>query len=121
MARIPKKVGGVKIRKKLRKPAERVLDLLNSPAARELAMTALALAASKAVSKGSAKAAASRVKDVAPALDELGALLRNAAAEGARRFLEGYSEKAKAPAKAKVPARRPSGAATKRGGRAKKT
>lgn len=146
--KIPKKVAGVKVPKPLRKEAKKALKLADSLAVRELAVSGLTLAAQALIDKTQAKAAESaeagrrQVQATLKAnLDalHLGDVLRAAAMEGARRFLEGFEQaqsagpaaapapgaaakpKAKAPARAKAPAkpkpkkatpRRPAGAAS---------
>lgn len=123
--KVPKKVGGVKLPKELRRQAKKAMKLTESAAVRELAMAGLALAAEKMIERArpsgaAARAAASNVIDQGPgkilkdslAALELGDVVRAAAVEGARRFLAGFEEagrtrraKAKAPAKAKTPAK----------------
>ena len=104
--KVPKRVAGVKVPKELRKQAKRALDLIESPAARDLALAGLAIAAEKVIDRGRAKQGnGKRLQDVLKdGLDglELGEVLRAAAIEGARRFLEGFDEgqrPGKAPAK----------------------
>jgi hypothetical protein len=119
--KLPKEVAGVKIPKGLRKQAKKIVELIDSPAGRELAVAGLSLAASslvaktgneqakgavKALTKAARKSAAS---DAANEAADLGAILRAAAAEGARRFLAGFEEaqsvKTQAPAARKRTAR----------------
>jgi hypothetical protein len=107
--KIPKRIAGVKVPKKLRKQAKTLLKLSASPLARDLALAGLGIAAQRMLDG----AAATR-PDARPAkggLDglNLGALLEAAAAEGARRFLENYQTDA--PAAAPAPRRRRPGAA----------
>ena len=108
--KVPKRVGGVKVPKKLRKQAKRALDLVDSPAARDLALAGLAIAAesfidrsqSKKTAKSAARAVVKQAREgrkslhgaVKNGLDglQLAEVLRAAAAEGARRFLEGFEE-----------------------------
>ena len=110
--KIPKRVGGVKVPKKVRKQAKKAIDLVDSRAARELALAGLAIAAENVIDRGRAKSGnGKRLQDVIKdGLDglELGEVLRAAAIEGARRFLEGFEEgqrTARAPAKPARPAR----------------
>ena len=127
--KVPKKVGGVKLPKELRRQAKKAMKLTESPAVRELAMAGLALAAEKMIDRARPSGAAAReaaasmldhgpgktLKNSLAALD-LGDMVRAAAVEGARRFLAGFEEgggtrraraakpsaaKAKSPAKAK--------------------
>ena len=122
--KVPKRVGGVKVPKELRKQAKKAIDLVDSRAARELALAGLAIAAENVINRGRAKSGnGKRLQDVIKdGLDglELGEVLRAAAVEGARRFLEGFEEgqrasgaSAKAAAAAK-PARSPKPASTAR-------
>jgi len=94
--KVPKRVAGVKVPKELRKQAKRALDLVDSPAARDLALAGLAIAAERVIDRGRAKQGnGKRLQDVfKDGLDglELGEVLRAAAVEGARRFLEGFEE-----------------------------
>ena len=108
--KVPKRVAGVKVPKKLRKQAKRAIDFIESPAARELALAGLAAAAetlierrhSKRTAKAAAEEAPRKAGGVRPrpataakgdlAELDLGEVLRAAAAEGARRFLEGFEE-----------------------------
>ena len=130
--KVPKRVGGVKVPKKLRKQAKQALSLVDSPAARDLALAGLAIAAESFIDRGraqkTAKSAASEVVKQArggkklqdairDGLDgmELGEMLRAAAAEGARRFLAGFEEgqrAARTPAKPASAAKRTKAAKT---------
>lgn len=118
--KFPKEVAGVKVPKTLRKEAKKALKLADSPAVRELAAVGLSLAAQALIDRSQPRSAAqpatrdrsghrgttAALKANLDALN-LGDVLRAAAAEGARRFLEGFDEgKHAAPAKAK-PAPRP--------------
>jgi hypothetical protein len=108
--KVPKKVAGVKVPKKLRKQARKALKMVESPGARDLAMAGLALAAESIVDRAQAEGKARRagrdmleqardghrqireaVKRNLERLD-LGDILQAAAAEAARRFLEGFEE-----------------------------
>jgi hypothetical protein len=108
--KVPKRIGGVKVPKKLRKQAKRAIEMVDTPAARDLAIAGLAMAAETFIdrrqSNKTAKSAATEAvkqarggrkalhQAVKNGLDglELGEVLRAAAAEGARRFLEGFEE-----------------------------
>jgi hypothetical protein len=110
--KVPKRVGGVKVPRKLRKQAKKAINLIDSRAARELALAGLAIAAENVIDRGRARSGnGKRLQDVIKdGLDglELGEVLRAAAIEGARRFLEGFEEgqrSARAPAKPARPAR----------------
>lgn len=119
-AKIPRRVAGVKIPRKLRKQAKQALKLTGSDAVRELAIAGLTLAAERALEAIEAGGGGKKSKASLGSLD-LGEVMRAAAAEGARRFLEGYeSARAKPPAAAprkrparRQPARRPRGAAAR--------
>lgn len=108
--KIPKRIGGVKVPKKLRKQAKKVLKVTASPLAREFALAGLTLAAQRLL-EGATKtqpAAGERPgKPPRPKLDglDLAALLEAAAAEGAKRFLDSFQ----APDQA-APRRRPGAA-----------
>ena len=95
--KIPKRIAGVKVPKKVRKQAKKALKLTASPAVRDLALAGLTLAAEGIA----ANAARPRSRPGAgPKLDglDLGAVVHAAVSEGARRFLEGFEEGAAAAA-----------------------
>ena len=102
--KIPKRVAGVKVPKKVRKQAKKALKLTASPAVRDLALAGLTLAAQSVIDKGRAgNGARSAMRE---GLD-LGTVIHAAVAEGARRFLEGFEEgaaKGAKPSRAKRPA-----------------
>lgn len=112
--KVPKRIGGVKIPKKVRKQAKQALALVETPAVRDLAIAGLTMAAEKLVSR--------RVNGGSrnPDLDDLklGDMLRQSAVEGARRFLAGFEEGrsagAEAPATAPKRPRKPRAAAARR-------
>lgn len=117
--KIPKEVAGVKVPKALRKEAKKALKLADSPAVRELALTGLTIAAQTLADRARAnlgdpghKQATVTLKADIDALN-LGEVLRAAAVEGARRFLEGFEEgRAKKAEETAAPKRRkPSGPA----------
>jgi len=95
--RIPKRVGGVKIPKKVRKRANEAIGNVNNAAVRELASAAIGAAAG-------ARRVRARVRfaDDGPDLDggvsvridadKFGEAFRAAAIDGFRRFLEGFEE-----------------------------
>ncbi len=90
--KIPKRVAGVKLPKKVRKRANKALKMAESPIVREAAVAALGLA-------GGAKAAREATrgdggKAGAPHFDAetLIEAIREAAMDGVRRFLEGLEE-----------------------------
>jgi hypothetical protein len=88
-AKIPKRVAGVKVPRKVRSQAKQALKLTGSGAVRDLALTGLTLAAEALVE--SARRGRKAGKSSLDSLD-LGEIMRAAAAEGARRFLEGFEE-----------------------------
>lgn len=102
--KLPKKVAGVKVPKTLRKQAKKALNLAGSPVVRELAVAGLTLAVERALEKLGSKKKATQSLDKL----ELAELVRAAAAEGARRFLESYeTPAAPKPAPAPKPRRAP--------------
>ena len=103
--KIPKRIAGVKVPKKLRKQAKKLLKVTASPMVTDLALAGLSLAANKMLDGGSAPAETTAKRKL-DGLD-LAALLEAAAAEGARRFLENYQASA-----APGPKRRRPGAAS---------
>jgi len=111
--KIPKRVAGVKVPKKVRKQAKKALKLTDSTAVRDLALAGLKLAAETMLdrAKAGARAGPTGAKAGLAGLD-LGEVVRAAVTEGARRFLEGFEEVAaaaapppppKAPARPKAP------------------
>jgi hypothetical protein len=108
--KIPKRVAGVKVPKKVRKQAKKALKLTASPAVRDLALAGLTLAAQSVVDKAqrangaTQPGAGPRVK---PDGLDIGAVIHAAVSEGARRFLEGFEEGAATEAKPKRARRRP--------------
>jgi hypothetical protein len=108
--KIPKRVAGVKVPKKVRKQAKKALKLTESRAVHDLALAGLTLAAEAMLDRGRAAAAGRTAPGAAKA--GLGALdlaevVHAAVAEGARRFLQGFEEGAAAVAAEAVPARKP--------------
>lgn len=99
--KIPKRVAGVKVPKKVRKQAKKALKLTASPMVRDLAMAGLTLAAQAMVDKAKAGNGAARPGaggGQKPDGLDLGLVIHAAVAEGARRFLEGFEEGAAAAA-----------------------
>jgi hypothetical protein len=97
--KIPKRVAGVKVPKKVRKQAKKALKLTASPAVRDLALAGLTLAAQSVIARGkAANGGDDRAKASLNGLD-IGTVIHAAVAEGARRFLEGFEEGAAAGAK----------------------
>lgn len=119
-AKLPKKVAGVKVPKKLRRQAKDALKLTGSGAVRDLAIAGLTLAAERALDSMQAGRTGKKIKASLDKLD-LTEVLRAAAAEGARRFLEGFeapkpksAPKATGAARPKAAAPRPKAAAPRR-------
>lgn len=109
--KIPKRVGGVKVPKKVRKQAKKALKLTESTAVRDLALAGLTLAAEAMLDRGRTSAAAGAGPSARKAglngLD-LGEVVHAAVAEGARRFLQGFEEAAASAASAAdTPAKKP--------------
>jgi hypothetical protein len=95
--KIPKRVAGVKVPKKVRKQAKKALKLTASPAVRDLALSGLTLAAQSLVDR-QARNGPARAGDRKEGLD-ISEVIHAAVAEGARRFLEGFEEGAAAQAR----------------------
>jgi hypothetical protein len=91
--RIPKRVGNVKIPKKVRRRAKKALRMAESPAMRELAAAALGAAATVRSARTEAPARRT-VARATPRVDgdELAETIRHAALDGLRRFMEGFEE-----------------------------
>ena len=106
--KIPKRVAGVKVPKKVRKQAKKALKLTASAAVRDLALSGLTLAAQSLVDRR-ARNGDARAGGRKDGLD-IGEVIHAAVAEGARRFLEGFEEGAAAQVK---PARKRKPAAAK--------
>ncbi len=112
--KVPKRIGGVKIPKKVRKQAKQALALVETPAVRDLAIAGLTMAAEKLVRRrGNGGSRGPDLDDL-----KLGDMLRQSAVEGARRFLAGFEEgrsaSAEAPATAPKRPRKPNAAAARR-------
>lgn len=92
--KVPKRVGGAKIPKSLRKQAKKALKLVDAPMVRDFAITGLTAAAEALVERTSAelRAAGSRQRKATLEALDLGDMLRAAAIEGARRFVEGFEQ-----------------------------
>jgi len=104
--KIPKRVGGVKVPKKVRKQARKALKLTESSAVRDLALAGLTLAAEAMLDRGRAAAESAAPGARRSGLNglDLGEVVHAAVAEGARRFLQGFEEAAAA-ASADAPAK----------------
>jgi hypothetical protein len=94
--KIPKRVAGVKIPKKLRKKANKALKLAESPVVREVAAAALGAGAKSRADRGREPHEGTQVRGPAPPLaveaERVAEAIRAAAADGIRRFLEGFEE-----------------------------
>ena len=86
--KVPKKVAGVKIPKKVRKKARKALKIAESPVAREVAVAALGAAGIGKAARAATGGRPLRDLDVETVLDAA----RVAALEGVRAFLEGLEE-----------------------------
>ncbi len=97
--KIPKRVAGVKVPKKVRKQAKKTLKLTGSPAVRDLALAGLTLAAERVLNAAQERPRRHGARS-SMNLDglDLGAVVHAAVSEGARRFLEGFEEGAAAAA-----------------------
>lgn len=99
--KVPKRVAGVKVPKKVRKQAKKALKAAENPMVREFAAAAIG-AATKAQAQARARSArpgSGASGEAAPARavaridgDRLVEAVRVAAADGLRRFLEGFEE-----------------------------
>jgi hypothetical protein len=106
--KIPKRVAGVKVPKKVRKQAKKALKLTESRAVRDLALAGLTLAAEAMLDRGRATGGPGGAQPGKAGLNglDLGEIVHAAVAEGARRFLQGFEEGAAA-ASADAPAKKP--------------
>ena len=89
--KVPKKVVGVKIPKKVRKRANKALKMADSPLVREAAVAALGAAGA---AKGLKEAGNGRGRSGPGRIDAevLVEAIRDAALDGVRRFIEGFEE-----------------------------
>jgi len=112
--KIPKKIGGVKVPKKVRRQAKKAIKLVESPV-REFAISGLTAAAEALAQRTASelRAAGQTQRRASLAALDLGDMLREAAIEGARRFLSGFEEaqRAASPARAAPAARKRKAAA----------
>ncbi len=100
--KVPKRVGGMKLPKKVRKQAKKALKLVDGPVVRDFALAGLTAAAEALVERTSAELRAVGDRQRKATLDalDLGDMLRAAAIEGARRFVEGFEQARREPARA---------------------
>ncbi|MGQ0659887.1 hypothetical protein [Sphingosinicella sp.] len=98
--KVPKRVGGMKLPKKVRKQAKKALKLVDGPVVRDFAVAGLTAAAEALVERTSAELRAAGDRQRKATLDalDLGDMLRAAAIEGARRFVEGFEQARREPA-----------------------
>ena len=89
--KVPKKVVGVKIPKKVRKQAKKALKLAESPLVREAAVAALG-AAKGLKEAGNGRGRGDRGGPGRFDADVLVEAIRDAALDGVRRFIEGFEE-----------------------------
>ncbi len=85
--KVPKKVVGVKIPKKVRKRAKKALKMAESPLVREAAVAALGGAGVSKAIREAGKDGRGRID-----ADVLVEAIRDAALDGVRRFIEGFEE-----------------------------
>lgn len=113
--KVPKRIGGVKVPKKVRKQAKKAIKLVESPV-REFAISGLTAAAEALAQRTASelRAAGQTQRRASLAALDLGDMLREAAIEGARRFLEGFEEAAQRSSTAARPARAASASTTAR-------
>jgi len=111
--KVPKRIAGVKVPKKLRKQAKKMLKASASPVVQDLALAGLTLAATRmldganAAKQAAEGATAEKPKSRLHGLD-FAAMIEAAAAEGARRFLDSWqAATASKPAPAAKPAPAP--------------
>lgn len=92
--KVPKRVGGVKLPKKVRKQVKKAVRLVDAPMVRDFAITGLTAAAEALVERTSAelRAVGDRQRKATLEALDLGDMLRAAAIEGARRFVEGFEQ-----------------------------
>jgi hypothetical protein len=112
-AKVPKRVGGAKIPKQVRKQAKKALKLVEAPMVREFAIAGLTAAAEALVQRTATelRAVGERQRKATLNALDLGDMLRAAAIEGARRFVEGFEDVRKTAGAAKPAARKPKAAA----------
>jgi hypothetical protein len=89
--KIPKKVAGVKLPKKVRKRAKKALKMGASPVVREIAAAAIGAATAKAAGSGSNGGGRAKARIHFDG-GEIGEAFRSAAVAGLQRFLEGFEE-----------------------------
>ena len=104
--KVPKRIAGVKVPKKLRKQAKKMLKASASPVVQDLALAGLTLAATRMLESAAAARATAGAQPASARPDkpekgrlhglDLGAMLEAAVAEGAKRFLDGFQAKAPA-------------------------
>jgi hypothetical protein len=94
--KIPKKIAGVKLHKKVRKTAKRAIKMSASPIVREFAAAAIGAAGAKAA--GDRKDPDHGLRHISSSAHiqidagKVGEAFRAAAIDGLRRFLEGFEE-----------------------------
>ena len=95
--KIPRSVAGVKIPKKVRRKAKKAVKMAESPVVREFAAAALGAAAQSKAAGAKARAGSNGTRLTAGTAvridgDKLADVVRAAALDGIRRFLEGFEE-----------------------------
>jgi hypothetical protein len=91
--KVPKRIAGVKVPKKIRKPVNKALAIAENPATRDLAIAALTAAAAALAKKGTDAAASATRRPGERGTDpdragRLGDVILAAALDGARRLLD---------------------------------
>lgn len=90
--KIPKKVAGVKISKKVRRRAKKAVKMVDSPAVRSFAAAAVTAAGERKAARAEAPKPEAERTTIRIDGDQLVETIRAAAVDGLRRFLEGLEE-----------------------------
>ena len=92
--KIPKRVAGMKVPKKVRRKAKKAIRAAESPVVREFAAAAIGAVADARASRGSRAFGHGRElgRPLRVDADQLADTIRSAALDGIRRFLEGFDE-----------------------------
>ena len=92
--KIPKRVAGMKIPRKVRRKAKKAIRAAESPMVREFAAAAIGAVADSRVSRAARAFGGARAigRPLRVDADQLADTIRSAALDGIRRFLEGFDE-----------------------------
>ncbi|MGZ8283676.1 MAG: hypothetical protein ACXWUN_12120 [Allosphingosinicella sp.] len=92
--KIPKRVAGMKIPRKVRRKAKKAIRAADSPMVREFAAAAIGAVAESRVSRAARAFGGGRAigRPLRVDADQLADTIRSAALDGIRRFLEGFDE-----------------------------